>query len=42
MRKTVFFFVLFHFGAMQAWILFLVAIERGPPMPGVSLPSLAG
>jgi hypothetical protein len=29
MRKTVFFFVLFHRRAMQAWILFLVSIERG-------------
>ena len=28
-RKTVFFFVSFHRGAMQAWILFLVSIERG-------------
>ncbi|MGO9920566.1 MAG: hypothetical protein ACLQIB_38475, partial [Isosphaeraceae bacterium] len=33
MRKTVFFFVSFHRRAMQAWVLFLVSIERGTPMP---------
>ena len=42
MRKTVFFFVSFHRRAMQAWILFLVSLERGAPMPGTSLASLAG
>src|SRR5271165_2754233 len=41
MRKTVFFFVSFHRRAMQAWVLFLVSIERGTPMPDLSLPSLA-
>ena len=41
MRKTVFFFVSFHRKAMQAWVLFLVSIERGTPMPDLSLPSLA-
>jgi len=41
MRKTVFFFVSFHQKAMQAWVLFLVSIERGTPMPDLSLPSLA-
>ena len=40
-RKTVFFFVSFHRRAMQAWVLFLVSIERGTPMPDLSLPSLA-
>src|SRR5271166_6786232 len=41
MRKTVFFFVSFRRRAMQAWVLFLVSIERGTPMPDLSLPSLA-
>ena len=41
MRKTVFFFVSFHRRAMQAWVLFLISIERGTPMPDLSLPSLA-
>jgi hypothetical protein len=41
MRKTVFFFVSFQRRAMRAWILFLVSIERGTPMPDSSLPSLA-
>ena len=41
MRKTVFFFVSFHRRAMQTWVLFLVSIERGTPMPDLSLPSLA-
>ena len=41
MRKTVFFFVSFHRRAMQAWVLFLVSIERGTPMPDLSLPLLA-
>jgi len=29
MRKTIYFSVLFHRRAMQAWTLFLVSIERG-------------
>jgi hypothetical protein len=33
MRKTIFFFVLFHRRAMQAWILFLVSIEPGTSRP---------
>jgi hypothetical protein len=31
-RKTVFYFVSFHRGAMQAWIFFLVSMERGTMM----------
>jgi len=39
--KTVSFFVSFHRGATQSGILFLVSIERGTPMPDLSLLSLA-
>ena len=41
MCKTVLFFVSFRRRAMQAWVLFLVSIERGTPMPDLSLLSLA-
>ena len=41
-RKTVFFVASFHRGAMQAWILCRVSMERRTTMPSLQPSSLAG